>query len=67
MKVNEFIEFLQTQPQDIEVAFTRYSEQCLLKIDDIGIYEMCKPRGDGWVQDKRPDKETVKYLLLPGN
>jgi len=31
MTVKELIEFLQTQPQDLQVAYALFSEQCLLQ------------------------------------
>ena len=67
MTVREFIDFLQQQPPDILVAYEMFSEQCLLEPEDIKIVELCLPRKDGWIQDYRPDKETRKYLLIPGN
>ena len=67
MTVAELIAFLQTQPQYLPVAYRCCSEQALLESDDIRIKEACMPRNDGWVQDKRPDKETQTYLLFPGN
>lgn len=67
MKVSELIEFLKTQPQDILVAYGLYSEQCLMDSVDIGVEELCNPRPDGWIQDKRPDMPTQKYLVFPGN
>jgi hypothetical protein len=65
MKVSELIKFLQQQPQDIDVAYEIYSEQCLLKEDDMEIADLCEARDDGWIQNKSPDKPTKKYLLLP--
>ena len=65
--VAELIVFLQTQPQDILVAYRIHSEQCLLELDDISVVPLCEPRPDGWVQDKRPDMPTRNYLLFPGN
>jgi hypothetical protein len=65
MNVSDLISFLQKQPQDMRVAYRIYSEQCLLDIDDIEIDELCKAREDGWIADKRPDKETEVYLVLP--
>ena len=66
--VQELIRFLQKQPGDLQVAYQRYSEQCLLKIEDITVDEFCYPRPDGWIQNKRPTGEpTQKYLLFPGN
>jgi len=67
MKVSEFIEYLKTQPQDIQVAYCICSEQCLLETKDIEVVVCCKPRPDGWIQDARSDMETETYLLLPGN
>ena len=67
MTVADLIAFLQNQPQELPVAYRCYSEQVLLKADDICVVEKCKPREDGWIQDKRPDKETQTFLLFPGN
>lgn len=67
MKVRELIEFLQSKPQDIEVAYMCCSEQCLLELKDIKLYDGCPPRPDGLVQNARPDVETMGYLLFPGN
>jgi len=67
MTVAEFIEYLKTQPQDIKVAYQIYSEQCLLETKDIALEDLCHPRPDGWIQNKRPDMETEQYLVLPGN
>lgn len=65
MTVSEFIKFLKKQPQDLKVAYQHHSEQCLLETKDIEIEELCHPRPDGWIQNKRPDMETERYLLLP--
>ena len=67
MTVAEFIEFLQKQPQDLQVAYKTCSEQCLLEIDDIEIVECCELRADGCVQSRRPDMPNQTYLMLPGN
>ena len=67
MIVSELVEFLKKQPQDIKVAYRTCSEQCVLEAITITIVDLCKPRPDGWVQDRRPDMETETYLLLPGN
>lgn len=67
MTIKEFIEYLQTQPQDLPVAYKCCSEQCMLNVESIEITDMCFPREDGWIQDTRPDMPTRKYLLLPGN
>lgn len=67
MTVADLIAFLKTQPQDLHVAYPKCSEQCLLEVNDIRIAEECQPRPDGWIQDKRSDMPTQKYLMLPGN
>jgi hypothetical protein len=67
MKVADLIEFLQKQPQDLEVAIEMYSEQCLLDAAEIEIKDLCEPRQDGWIQNKRPDMPTRTYLVFPGN
>jgi hypothetical protein len=67
MTVAELISFLQTQPQDLQVAYECYSEACLLEPDEIKLSERCEPRADFWVHDKRPDKPTQTYLMFPGN
>ena len=67
MTVAELIEFLKTQPQDIPVAYQLFSEQTLLDASQIRVDEFCLPRPDGWVQYKRPDMPSQKYLIFPGN
>lgn len=67
MTVAELIDALTAYPQDMPVAYQRYSEYDLLDDGEIGVVEACLPRGDGWVQRKRPDKETQNYLMFPGN
>jgi len=66
MNVAELIEFLQTQPKELQVAYDMYSEHRLIEQMDIRIVEACEPRPDGWIQRKRPDKPTQLYLMLPG-
>jgi hypothetical protein len=67
VNVQELIQHLQTFPQNIPVAYRCYSEQLLLEYNDIETEELCHPREDGWVQNKRPDKPSMLYLVLPGN
>jgi len=67
MTVSELIEFLKTQPQELQVAYYLYSESLLLELDEIGVVEACEPRDDGWIQNKRPDMPVAKYLMFPGN
>jgi hypothetical protein len=67
MIVSELIAYLQTQPQDMQVAYDCYSEYCLLEVNGIRILEACPPRPDGWIQIKRPDKPVCTYLVFPGN
>ena len=66
MNVAELIDFLQAQPQELQVAYDCCSEHCLIELIDIRIVEACEPRPDGWIQSKRPDKPTQAYLMLPG-
>ena len=67
MTVAKLIKYLQSQPQTLTVVYRCCSEHCFLDTIDIKILELSAERSDGWVQDKRPDKPTKKYLVLPGN
>ncbi len=67
MTVHELITILQKYPQDIQVVYQCFSENCLLEEKDIETGNLCFPRPDGWVQNKRPDQPTQTYLILPGN
>jgi hypothetical protein len=67
MTVSELIEFLKEQPQDLLVAYECFSEQALLEKEKIAIETLGKPRPDGWVENRRPDKPTQQYLVFPGN
>ena len=67
MTVAELVDFLQKQQQDLPVAIKMYSEQYLLDAEDITIDELCEPRPDGWIHNKRPDKPAIFYLIFPGN
>lgn len=67
MTVKELIDLLATYQKDLPVAYCCCSEQVLLKADDIMVVDLCHPRPDGWIQNKRPDKQTQQYLLFPGN
>jgi hypothetical protein len=67
MTVAELIEYLKTQPQGLQVAYRCCSEQCLLEASDIEIRSECLPRGDGWIQNARPDMPKQQYLVFPGN
>lgn len=67
MTVAELIVFLQEQPQEVEVAYCLYSEQALLKKEDIHIKNLCYPRSDEWIENQRPDKPYKEYLVFPGN
>lgn len=64
MTVQELIVILQGKPQDLLVAYSKYSEYCLLEESDIEVSTLCPPRADGWVADRRPDKPTQDYLVL---
>jgi hypothetical protein len=67
MTVKELIEFLKTQPQELQVCYRIYSEQAILEKEEIIIATFCAPREDGWVQDARPDMPQQDYLMFPGN
>ena len=67
MNVSELIAFLQTQQQDLPVAYLCHSEAAVLEADEIKVVEACEPRADGWVQNRRPDKPAIPYLMFPGN
>ena len=68
MKVSELIEFLQTQPQELDVAFRQHSEQRLMEVDDIKVDTCCVARpSDGWIHNRRADKTLQEYLIFPGN
>lgn len=67
MLVSDLIALLQTFPQDLPVAYRRYSEQCLLEKSQLCVTEDCSPRPDGWIQHARPDMPKIKYLMFPGN
>lgn len=67
MKVRELIKELEEYPKDLDVVYRRYSEHALLESSDIAVGSLCLPRPDGWVPNKRPDKPSKDYLVLPGN
>ena len=68
MTVKELIEFLQTQPQDLPVAYELYREYAMLhSTDQIKVIEACLPREDFWIARERPDRPTQRYLTFPGN
>ena len=64
MTVAQLVWLLQQQPQDLPVAYRKYSEQVLLEKEHIKIVELCEPRDDGWVQDQRPDMPSQTYLVI---
>lgn len=67
MTVADLIKFLKKQPQELQIAYSLYSEQVILEQEQIKIVELCEPREDGWIQNKRPDMPSKKYLLFPAN
>lgn len=67
MTVRELIEFLKTRPQDLLVAYNKYSDYTTMDSEEIFIGELCNPRNDGWLERKRPDKPFQQYLIFPGN
>jgi len=67
MTVLELIAILQKYPENLQVVFQCCSENCLLEEKMIETGDLCLPRPDGWVHNKRPDKPLQTYLILPGN
>ena len=67
MNVSELKKILDKYPDDMMIVYNLFSEQCLLTEENIGIKELSLPRPDGWVENKRPDKESRTYLVFPGN
>lgn len=67
MTVRELIKFLETEDQNLDVVYRLFSEKVLLEETNIVVEELCPPREDGWVQNKRPDKPHKPYLVFPGN
>lgn len=67
MKVHELKELLSSFPDDMDIAYKLYSEHCILEVTAIKILRLGETRPDGWVHDSRPDKETIEYLVFPGN
>ena len=67
MKVKELKEYLETLDPEMPVAYTQYSENTTLSMEDLEIKELCEARNDGWVAEKRPDKPSLPYLVFPGN
>jgi len=65
MTVAELILFLQKQPQDLLVVYSIHSEYCLLEESEIETGELCQPRPDGWVHNRRFDKPKITYLVFP--
>jgi hypothetical protein len=67
MNVGELIEHLKTYPNDLPVCYRLCSEQILLESKDLEVENLCHPRPDGWVENRRPDKPSQQYLVFPGN
>lgn len=67
MTVAQLIELLKAYPQDMQVVYAIYSEQCLLTPDDITIEKLGLARQDGWVHDYRSDQPSQNYLHFRGN
>lgn len=65
--VAELIAFLKTQPPGLKIAYSKYSEYCLLELSDVQVIECSTQRSDGWVHLQRDDAPTQMYLCFPGN
>lgn len=64
MKVADLIEILKTFDPELPVAIPQWSENVLLEEEGVSVAELCEDRGDGWIANKRPDKPTIKYLVI---
>lgn len=67
MTVAELIALLQTQPQDLPVAFRQFSEYSVMEAEHIDLMDLQAARADGYIGDARPDKPTQQWLVFPGN
>jgi hypothetical protein len=68
MTVSELIELLKQHPPELLVGFRQYSEQVLMRPEQIRLMELGAPhRPDGWIHDLRLDMPTQQYLIFPGN
>ena len=67
MKVKDLIELLKKYDPELSVVHELYSEQLLVEEDDFSVEDLCLPRPDGWVQNKRRDMPCQKYLVIEGN
>lgn len=64
MKVKDLIERLGQFDTELPVAYPMWSEQLLLEPEDLEVKDLCLPRPDGWIQNKRPDMPTQQYLVI---
>lgn len=67
MIVKELIELLKTYPENLPVCYSKFSEYCMLEMEDIKTKVLGASRPDGWVAERRSDKPECTYLVLPGN
>lgn len=64
MTLRELLVILEDFDPELPVCFPCHSEWVEMEPSDVMTKELCKPRGDGWIQAKRPDQESIKYLVL---
>lgn len=64
MTVAELIELLKKHPQDLQVIIPCCSEYVIFGEKSPQVVDKCIARPDGWVEEKRSDKPTQKYLLI---
>lgn len=67
MNVSELIRILSGFPQDLDIAYEKFSEYCLMEPGDISHETLGEARSDGWVPDYRVDKPVREYIVFPGN
>ena len=73
MTVAELIEFLKTQPQDIQVAYREFNEYqayetaCVLSRGDIQVARFSVTWGPEYLIAQRGNEAAQQYLVFPGN
>jgi len=63
MKVKDLIARLKLHDQELEVIVDMHSDYAIVEPEGIRVVEHCREEG-GWVQYRRSDMATQKYLYL---
>lgn len=67
LTVQALIAHLLTLDGNLPVVYRCCSEYDEMTVGHIQIEDLCYPRPDGWVQDKRPDWPSQTYCVFPGH